>query len=201
VKRVRKRKLSIADRTLFYVGEFSPEEEAAYERDEKHALMLLSGYDLGRNYELTSANDLPKRRFLSHKTSPTQDEAREALCRILLNRRVPPSKSILNALVGVFDPGSPRQQYDGRPLKAILKKRSKGHSYIYRDIAIAVAVDQLRNGGETLERAASQVGETLGKSEDHIKRIYGNVVRFTGSKRDRRRPGKSGKSVHVGVTE
>jgi hypothetical protein len=189
-----------------YGGWLSDEQREAYYRDEKLALMLLSGHRSGRfPVGLASKNDLPKRRmFLSRKTKPTENEAREALCRILLNRHVPPSAAILKALVGVFVSHDDfAESFYGRyPLKALLKRRSKGHPNLDRDLAISLAVDRLRDSREakTLEEAAARLGDAIGMHEDHIKRVYSRVKRELGPaprsrKRGRPRSGKSVKRV------
>jgi hypothetical protein len=190
-----------------YGGWLSEEQRETYGRDEALALMLLCGHEPGRfRIGLKSEKDLPERRvFLSRKTKPTEDEAREALCRILLNTHVPPSRRILKALMEVFVPrdDSSDSAYASYPLRARLKRRSTNGPDLRRDLAISLEVDFLRQNGKTLEEAAAEVGETIGRHEDHIKRIYSRVKRsgeLLGSapqsrKRGRPRSGKPVKPV------
>src|SRR5262249_1400961 len=73
----------------------------------------------------------------------TEDEARRALCRILSDEKWGPSGEVLNALVAVFDPDATHAA-----LKAVLKRRNRGHANSYADTAIAEAVSLLRLAGK-----------------------------------------------------
>jgi hypothetical protein len=120
---------------------------------------------------IKSKKDLPKLTFLSRKTDPTEEEARRALCRVLRNKDQNPPVTILEALARVFDPDLPK---GGHPwLKAVLKKRTQGHSNPYQNIAIAEKVLELILLGKTYEDAIERVAEITGKSQEHVKRIYG----------------------------
>jgi hypothetical protein len=146
----------------------------SYKDDVGLAMLLFHGDVLRSQFlELTptSRNDLPKLVYLSRKTKPTEDEARRALCRVLRDTSQRPPAFLLEELARVFDPQRPR----GPPgLKAVLKKRSKGHRDPWRDAAIGYAVFKLRvQEGKSYEEATMQIAEAIGKSIEHVKRIYG----------------------------
>jgi hypothetical protein len=148
----------------------------SYQDDVELAMMLLRGHLLRAEglETIASKNDLPKLVFLSRNTKPTEDEARRALCRVLRDRDQKPSEFLLEEMARVFDPERP----PGPPgLKAILKKRDRGHLDPYRDMAIGYAVFKLRvQEDKTYEDAIQQVAKTIGKSPEHVKRIYGKSL-------------------------
>jgi hypothetical protein len=59
-----------------------------------------------------------------------------------------------------------------RPLKVVLKRRSKGHSDHNRDYVIAMLVQNLRDGGAPYEEATARVGKVFDLDGRQIKRIY-----------------------------
>jgi len=103
----------------------------------------------------------------------TEDEARRALCRILRNEKWGPSGPVLDALVEIFDPDA-----TDAALKAVLKRRSRGHANPYADSAIAEAVSLLRLGGKHYDDAIAEVAAKFGKSAEHVKRLYGKDARL-----------------------
>jgi hypothetical protein len=151
-------------------------DEEAYNRDEELALMLFRGNRRiaidGRNS--LSKSNLPGIVFLSVTTTPTEDEARRALCRVLQNRYRKPSGLLLAELAGVFDPGGALIDSRPRPrLRAVLKKRSRGHANPYANAAIASRVSFLRISGKHYDDAIEEVAAEVGKSSEHVRRIYG----------------------------
>jgi hypothetical protein len=156
--------------------------------DVQLALMLLRGHLLRAEglETIASKNDLPKLVFLSSKTRPTEDDARRALCRMVRNSDQEPPRMILEELARVFDPDLPGR---GPRLKAILKRRDRGHLDPWRDAAIAYAVFKLRvQEDKTYEDAIQQVAKTIGKSPEHVKRIYGKSHMKHRLSRPARRP-------------
>jgi hypothetical protein len=138
------------------------------EQDIWLALALLRGrvYRDGKGH--------PAFEVLSRDTKPSERDAREGLLRVLLRMRNEAEKEYLAkyedvfwALYDLFEPGG------GGLLKVILKKRSQGHSNLYRDWEIAALVEMLREDGLSYGDATSATAEHLGKSEEHIKRVYG----------------------------
>jgi hypothetical protein len=96
---------------------------------------------------------LYRRVFLSKKTRPTEEEARKALCRVLLHRVISKERlpnGLLLALADAFDPNGES------PLKVIFKKRGKGHSDLVRDESIAFYVHRLRAGGRRVRCGSYQ---------------------------------------------
>ena len=139
-------------------------------------MMLLRGHVLrveGLEGAISSKNDLPKLVFLSRNTKPTEGEARRALCRVLRDRDQKPSEFLLEEMARVFDPERP----PGPPgLKAILKKRDRGHMDPYRDMAIGYAVFKLRLEEASYEDAIQQIAGAIGKSPEQVKKIYGKSL-------------------------
>jgi hypothetical protein len=124
---------------------------------------------------VAGAKGLPKTEYLSRHTKPTENEARRALLTVLVwigkqlsDERLRIVLSLL-ALAFLDDPlcGEPM-----RPLKVVLKRRSKGHSDRHRDDGIAMLVQKLRDDGAPYDEAAALVGKVLDLDERHIKRIY-----------------------------
>jgi hypothetical protein len=148
----------------------------SYQDDVELAMMLLRGHVLrveGLEAAISSKNDLPKLVFLSRNTKPTEDEARRALCRVLRDRDQEPSEFLLEEMARVFDPERP----PGPPgLKAILKKRDRGHLDPYRDMAIGYAVFKLRLEEASYEDAIQQIAGAIGKSPEQVKKIYGKSL-------------------------
>jgi AraC-like DNA-binding protein len=102
----------------------------------------------------------------------TEDEARRALCRILRNEKWGPSAEVLDGLVEVFDPDA-----TDAALKAVLRRRSRGHANPYADDVIARAVLLLRFHGKHYDDAVAEVAAKFGKSAEHVKRIFGKEAR------------------------
>jgi hypothetical protein len=115
---------------------------------------------------------VPRIVFLSSKTKPSENEARRALCRILRDYEHEVDAMLRAALAEVFDPDPPTRAPQWPRLKAVLKKRSRGHSNPYGDAAISSAVFQLRAEGKHYDDAADEVAALVGKSTEHVKRIY-----------------------------
>ena len=125
--------------------EITPEEEN-YIRDEGLALQLL------RDFLHVPTPDMKDGELVLIGGKATEDEARRALCRNLRNEKWGPSSDVLDALIAAFDPDAKNSA-----LKAILKRRSKGHTNRYADIVIAEAMSQLRFAGKHYEDAAVEV--------------------------------------------
>jgi len=133
------------------------------EREVELALALLMGRPMH------DGKGLLKTEYLSRYTSPTENEARNALGALLVRISKGPLaderlQEVLAALALAFcaEPLG--------PLKVMLKRRSKGHSDRSRDYAIAYHVQWLRN--RRVKGATARVAEVLGLDERHIKRIY-----------------------------
>jgi len=139
--------------------ELTPEKKN-FKRDEGLALKLLSDC-LHLPWPYVKDGELV---LLGGKT--TEDEARRALCRILRNEE--PSADVLDALAEVFDPDR-----TDAVLKAVLKRRNRGHAKPYADMAITEAVEILRFRGKHYDDAVAEVAAKFGKSAEHVKRIFG----------------------------
>jgi hypothetical protein len=141
--------------------EITPE-EPNYNRDEGLALQLLC------DCLHVPFPDMKDGKLVFVGGNTTEDEARRALCRILRDEKWGPSGYVLDALVAVFDP-------DARDaaLKAVLKRRSRGHANPYADAAIADAVSLFRFAGKHYDDAVAEVAAKFGKSAEHVKRIFG----------------------------
>jgi hypothetical protein len=126
--------------------------------------------------------------FLSSYTNPTEDEGRAALARLLLSGNVPPV--VLWALAAVFAPDDFGGQVPvSSPRLAALQNRNQGHSNPDRDWEIAYQVDTLRRDGASFEDACAEVAGSVGRHEDHIKKICGKVnLGFDPPPRARRKP-------------
>jgi hypothetical protein len=140
--------------------------------DEEVALKLLRGAIEPEQWSVSNSGNvfhhgLPKLIFLSRNTKPTEREGRAALCRALLSER--PSRYLLKALAEAFEP------LGQSPIKAVLKRRTQGHSDFFRDHAIAYSVHTLRQGGKSYGDAIKAVATSLNKSVKHIERIYGKI--------------------------
>jgi hypothetical protein len=123
------------------------------------------------NWPPKSSKDLPTLVFLSKKTTPTEEDARRALCRVLRSRTEKPSGLILEALANLFDPDASPGGYPQR--KAVLKMRGRGHSDVHRDLAIAETVFRFRVDGMSYHKAVERVAIAIGKSDKHVERICG----------------------------
>jgi hypothetical protein len=145
--------------------EITPDEEN-YSRDEGLALQLLC------DFLHVPWPDLKDGKLVLVGGKTTEDEARRALCRNLRNEKWGPSAVVLDALIAVFDPNA-----TGSPLKAVLKRRNRGHANSYADAAIAEAVSLLRFGGKHYDDAVAEVAAKFGKSAEHVKRIFGKGAR------------------------
>jgi hypothetical protein len=142
----------------------TPEEEN-YIRDEGMALRLLC------DFLHVPWPDMKDGKLVLFGTT-TEDEARRALCRNLSDEKWGPSAEVLDALVAVFDPDATEAA-----LKAVLKRRNRGHANPYADLAIAEAVSLLRFGGKHYDDAIAEVAAKFGKSAEHVKRIFGKDAR------------------------
>jgi hypothetical protein len=141
--------------------EITPEEKN-YNRDEGLALQLLC------DFLHVPSPDMKDGKLVLVGGKTTEDEARRALCRILSDEKWGPSADVLEALVAVFDPDATKAA-----LKAVLKRRSRGHANPYADGAIAEAVSLLRFRGKHYEDAVAEVAAKYGRSAEHVKRIFG----------------------------
>ncbi len=164
--------------------QMSRAEKEAHEQDARLALELLCGIP----HE--DADGLTEVEFLSRDTRPTENEGRAALARVLLNGNVPPV--ILWALAAVFAPRDFRGQSPMQPwnqLRAVLQRLNQGHSNPYRDWDIAYDVDALRREGWSYDDATLSVASSVGRSQEHIKKICGKVkLGFDPPPRARRAP-------------
>jgi hypothetical protein len=141
--------------------EITPEEEN-YNRDQGLALQLLC------DFLHVPMPDVKDGKLVLIGGNATEDEARWALCRMLRNEKWGPSADVLDALVAIFDPDA-----TDAPLKAVLKRRSRGHANWYADHTIGYAMSLLRFRGKHYDDAAAEVAAIFGKSEEHVKRIFG----------------------------
>jgi hypothetical protein len=129
-------------------------------RDVELSYALLSGIEQRDN------SGLPYLEFLSHSA---ENDAREALCRLLGSNMVP--RGVMFALQEVFSPRG------FSALKAILKKRTQGHpTHASRDLEIAFRVHELREQGRSYDDATAEVADAIGKSQEHVKKIYGRTT-------------------------
>jgi hypothetical protein len=136
----------------------------AYELDVETALKLLSGiWQRGKNGRYSV-------HFCSATTKPTEQEARAALSRVLLNGDVP---ILLRAMLAIlFTPelfGSTRNFVQR---KVIFKRLNRGHSNVMADMIVAALVQHLRNIGYSYEKATDEVANAYGLEQRHIKKIY-----------------------------
>jgi hypothetical protein len=159
--------------------EITPEQEN-YDRDEGLAIRLL--YD----FLHVPWPELKDGKLVLVGGETTEDEARRALCRILRNEKPLPSVEVLDALIDVFDSDA-----TDAALKAVLKRRSRGHANPYADAAIAEAVSLLRFDGKHYDDAVAEVAAKFEKSAEHVKRIFGKGARPT-AKLLPRRPRRKG---------
>jgi hypothetical protein len=141
--------------------EITPEEKN-YNRDEGLALQLLCD-----SLDVPSA-DIKDGKLVLVGGKATEDEARRALCRILRNEKWGPSDDVLDALVEIFDPDA-----TDAALKAVFKRRSRGHAKPHADLVISRAVLLLRFSGKHYDDAIAEVAAKFGKSAEHVKRIFG----------------------------
>jgi hypothetical protein len=141
----------------------SPSNE--YERDFKLAMQLIWGV------EEWDENGVPHHSFLPRSS---EREAYKALCRLLFLpevHRVLPAfhQEILGCLAALFDPDD-----DSYPLKAVVKRRHRRPPRNeFRAFHIAEFVDRLRRKGKSYDDATLAVAKALGKSHEHIKKLYG----------------------------
>jgi AraC-like DNA-binding protein len=140
--------------------------EENYNLDEGLALQLLC------DFLHVPCPDIKDGKLVLLDRKTTEDEARRALCRILRNEKWGPPADVLDALVKVFDPGA-----TDAALKAVLKRRSRGHANPYADMVIARAVSLLRFHGKHYDDAVAEVAAKFKKSAEHVKRIFGKEER------------------------
>jgi hypothetical protein len=114
-------------------------------------------------------------RFLSKETSPTEDEARAALTRLLIHGRA--SKAIQALLAEVFAPDGfcPPEGMDfllGKR-RAIFRNRTRGHpADPIREVKTAWEVLRLRKSGMSADDACASVAEKCGMRDGRqVKKI------------------------------
>ena len=133
----------------------------AYERDFALAMQLIWGV------EEWDENDVPISSFLPRSA---EREAYKALSRLLLLPKSKIPDDILCCLACLFDPDDNNWQ-----LKAVVKRRHRRPlPDRWRAHHIANFVDRFRRVGESYDDATYAVAEALGKSHEHIKKIYGS---------------------------
>jgi hypothetical protein len=133
----------------------------AYECDWALAMQLIWGV------EEWDENGVPSSSFLPRSA---EREAYKALSRLLQlpKHRIP--DDILGSLAALFNPDE-----DDWPLKAIVKRRHRRPPpNTWRAHHIANFVDRLRRAGKSYDDATYATAEALGKSHEHIKKIYGS---------------------------
>jgi hypothetical protein len=129
----------------------------SYKRDVELSYALLRGI------ERRDDGGLPYLEFLS---GDAESNAREALCRLLMSGMAP--RGVVRMLADVFEPRG------HSALKAVLKRRTQGHPVHWsRDLEIAFRVHELREQGRSYEEATAHVAGAIGKSQEHVKRVYG----------------------------
>ena len=145
----------------------TPAEIEEHERDVELAKALLEGV---RRED--GPNGLPDVNFLSCDTTPTEEEARAALARVLLSENIP--SVVLWMLAGIFAPDGFRSGFfHPGQRRAVFKNRSKGHSNNQRNIEIAYRIYTLREAGMSYDDACEKVGGAAGFQDmRQIKRIY-----------------------------
>jgi hypothetical protein len=135
--------------------------ENADERDFKLAMELIWGV------ERWDENGVPHCSFLPRSA---ERDAYKALSRLLFRSNHEVSDQLLHALSALFDPDR-----DDYALKAVVKRRHRRPPpNEWRAYHIALFVDRLRRGGKSYEDATLAVAEALGKSHEHIKKLYGS---------------------------
>jgi hypothetical protein len=147
----------------------SPAEIEEHKRDVRLAETLLHGV------RRDGPNGFPVREFLSRNTTPTEDEARAALARLLLRGTAP--HLLLLGVASLFMPDafrgpSPWSLFSPGERRVVFRNRSKGHSNHARDGEILERIYILRQAGKTYEEACSQVAEAAGIEVRQVKRIY-----------------------------
>jgi hypothetical protein len=131
------------------------------ERDEKLAMQLIWGV------EEWDENNVPTCSFLPRSA---ERDAYKALRRVLLRRKERIPNDILCSLAQLFDPDG-----DDYALKAVVKKRHRRpRPNEWRAFHIANFVDRLRRDGKSYDEATFAVADALGKSHEHIKKLYGS---------------------------
>jgi hypothetical protein len=150
----------------------SREEKEAYDEDVRLAMALLCGIRR-EGKRLSEFGGLSEFEFLSRNTKPTENEAREALSRVLLTEDAPPI--VLHALAAVFAPNGQSPLCRSNLQKVVLQRLNQGHSNPHRDWQIAFWVDALRRDGLSYNDATEKVAELADRSTDQIKRICGKV--------------------------
>jgi len=140
------------------------------QRDEKLAMQLIWGV------EEWDENGVPTSSFLP---ADSERDAYKALSRVLrlIGGKIQnqdfydSAAQILYALAALFDPD--RNDY---ALKAVVKKRHRRHPPDeWRAFHIWQFVENLRRDGKSYDEATFAVAEALGKSQEHIKRLYGSM--------------------------
>jgi hypothetical protein len=131
------------------------------EADFKLAMQLIWGV------EEWDENMVPNCSFLPRSA---EREAYKALSRLLFHPKNKVPDDILGALSALFDPD--RHDY---PLMAVVKRRHRRPPpNEWRAYYISNFVDRLRRNGKSYDDATLAVAETLGKSQEHIKKLYGS---------------------------
>jgi hypothetical protein len=134
----------------------------AYEHDCALAMQLIWGVE-----EWDLENLIPTGSFLPRDK---ERDAYKALSRILLLPKDKIPDEILDCLSRCFDPDEKSWR-----LKAFVKRRHRQPPpNEWRAHHIANFVDRLRKAGKSYDEATYAVAEALGKSHEHIKKIYGS---------------------------
>jgi hypothetical protein len=140
---------------------YPPFPKNADERDFKLAMELIWGV------ERWDENNVPTCSFLPRSA---ERDAYKALCRVLLRPKERIPDDILGSLGQLFDPDS-----NDYALKAVVKRRHRRPPpNEWRAYHIASFVDRLRRKGKSYDDATFAVAEALGKSHEHIKKLYGS---------------------------
>jgi hypothetical protein len=132
------------------------------EHDEKLAMQLIWGV------EEWDKNRVPTSSFLPRSA---EKDAYKALCRVLRRPKERIPNQILHSLASLFD--LDRNDY---ALKAVVKRRHRRPPpNEWRAFHIWQFVENLRRDGKSYDEATFAVAEALGKSQEHIKRLYGSA--------------------------
>jgi hypothetical protein len=175
----------------------TPEEAVAYERDVEFASKLLHGI-LHKDRDGLNAIT-----FLSKETSPTEQEGREALARLLRGETALLPHGFMWGLAGLIDPGV------NSPRRLVFEPLNRQFGTALRNAQIAYRIAYLMEGDtdgyapregwiepgkewdETLRRsyeeAVAEVVEKFGISDRHAARIYAGTLPKEHRPRSRRK--------------
>jgi hypothetical protein len=144
--------------------------------DQQMALFLLNGL------EEHGPDGFPSLRVLSEGTNPTEDEARAALTRLLLQGslgRLKVPDLVLWSLAAVIAPDRFRDPGFGlfSPgwRRVIFKNRGQGHSQGRRHFEIACWIYDQRMAGKTEPAAVREAAARTGIKERQIRNIYATI--------------------------